>query len=592
MALIYDIKIPETLTVELHRLIDGCKIADLLHLAKHNPTLIRGFQPKESNAAIIRQRLKNALTKNGELDLPVADFIVDQSLNRHFVCVLSVEALEYCFDELMVTLGREPFIIGLLFDKRSDVRALAVDFLTTPHDLGKDVPRARNKLSEKLEQYIDVFSFVIAKNGAMGSRTPSSSKKSETTAQAKAQIKQLMAQLEASKCNRKEVNVLNKKLLSRDNDYQQLQTELDKLKNNLRATKALNAALDKTATETREQLEQLQRQQQEIISSKVTEALEQTSYTWLKRPREMEQQVKNIANDNDLLSRADQVLAKQLELDKHYGNVRLLNERLQLLQAQSSRLVQAQKESIKPLPELSKINSEIITEINKLNKLLDKRPPERSFVDECIGRINIAKSTTDISETEKMLALFAHMKLLQDDELNELYAKYHAKVGMMFDKHQPSAQWTDNSLWWLYKLLRSNSQVYLLLDGHNILHLLPSIFSAFYEHNIPGGVAREQLIERMIAAVTNYPGCIANIFFDGPDPSEYSPAKNVKVIYSGGGNSEHRADRVLLRHLQLLADNGSVPAAAVITDDRDIQTHALKLNAKVISPVQFAGLLV
>jgi YacP-like NYN domain len=595
MALIYDIELPEAVIADLEQMVDGCEIADLLNFAKRNSDLIRGFQPKASNEKIIRQRIKSALGKNGELDMPVIDFIAEQSLNRQFICVLSLEALQHCFDELMVILGMEPLIIGLLFDKRSEVRELAVDYLDNPHDPGSDLPGARAQLSDKLEKYIDIFSFVTEKRAVTGGVAlgGGSNKKPESSVHDQAKIKQLTVQLEESKCNRKEVNILNKKLVNLDQDYQQTQSELEKLKNNFRELKAQNSDFEQATTEARSELVALQRNQAEIVSTKVNETLEQTSYAWLKRPLELDQQLQNIAvnSDNDILNRADIILEKQVEQDRHYGNVRLLNERLQLLQDKNRCLEQAQQESVKPVPELNIISNEIMVEINKLNKTLGLKQGGRNFVDECIHRINMAETASDIAATEAMLGMFNKMKLLPDDALNELYVNYHARLGVMMAQYQPSAEMTDNALWWFYKLLRDNKKVHLLLDGHNILHLLSSIFSPFYDNDIPGAAAREQLVERMINAVATHPDCMVNIFFDGPEPSEYSPTANIKVIYSGGGDSEHRADRVLLSYLQFLAGSGSAASAVIVTDDRDIQNNARTLKAKVMSPIQFAGML-
>ena len=595
MALIYDIELPELVIDELQRLIDGCQVADLLELVRRNGDLIRGFQAKASNTKVIQQRLKGMLSKGGELDTSVAEFLAEQSLNRQFVCVLSVEALMHCFDELMVILGREPFIIGLLFDKRPEVRQLAVDYLTTPHEVGNNFPDAKKQISEKLEQYIETFSFVTTKRaGGEGLvKLGGSSHRNEANPHAKAKIKQLTEQLETSKCNRKEVNVLNKKLNSLTENYQQAQQELEKLKQNFREVKAQNSELSAENVEVQQNLVELQDRQAEIVSGKVSEALEQISYAWLKRPLDVEQQLQTLSVDrnSDILAQADNVLARQAEQDRHYGNIKIVNERLNCLRAKSQCLVQAQRESIKPLPELETINHELTREINQLNKLLGVKRLERSFVDECLSRINSVKTAADIKATEAMLALLTNMKLLSDSELNELYTQYNSRVGLMFDQYQPDIELIDNALWWFYKLLRNNTKVHLLLDGHNILHLLSAIFSPFYENDIPSGAARGQLVERMVKAVENYPNCLVNIFFDGPEASEYSQAANVKVIYSGGGNREHRADGVLLNYLQFIAGQGADDAAVIVTDDRDIQTKGQRLKAKIVSPIQFAGMI-
>ncbi len=594
MALIYNTEFPEMIATELQRLIDGCKVADLLQLARKNNDLIRGFQVKESNAKIIRQRLQSILKKNGELDATIVDFIAEQSLNRQFICVLSLEALQHCFEQLMITLGREPFILGLLLDRRLEVRELALDYINNPHDLGNDFPQARKILSEKLEQYIDIFSFVTDKSTAsVGMGFSKSSNKTESSIHNEAKIKQLTTQLEAAKCNRKEVNVLNKKLANLNETYQQTQDELEKLKQIYKIVKSQNRDFEQETQEAQEKLTELQYNQNEIVRNKVAAELEQTSYAWLQRPLELDQVLQTITpdSDDDIINRADNILKKQLEQDRHYGNIRILTERLHRLEAKNRQLQQAQQESIKPIPELNTISHEITVELNKLNKLLGLKQQGLNLVDECTRRINLAETASDIADTEAMLTLFAKMKLLPDDGLNKLYANYHARLGAMMAQYQPTAELTDNTLWWFYKLLRNNSQVYLLLDGYNILHLLSSIFAPFYENDIPATVAREQLIDRMVYAVASYPKCMVNIFFDSPEPSEYSPSANVKVIYSGGGEGEHRADTVLLGHLQFLASHGSASATVVVTDDRDIQNNSRTLKAKTLSPIQFAGLL-
>ena len=66
---------------------------------------------------------------------------------------------------------------------------------------------------------------------------------------------------------------------------------------------------------------------------------------------------------------------------------------------------------------------------------------------------------------------------------------------------------------------------------------------------------------------------------------------HLKVIYSGGGYDEHRADRVIMDYLEFLGSNDCRERVAVISDDDEIANFASGKEALALSVNDLALLI-
>ena len=135
-------------------------------------------------------------------------------------------------------------------------------------------------------------------------------------------------------------------------------------------------------------------------------------------------------------------------------------------------------------------------------------------------------------------------------------------------------------------VLSEERRIIILLDGHNVLHLIPSL--AVEIDNMSHEDLRRELVAAAVRARTAFGNCQMEVFFDGPVANVSSPSPSVRVHYSGGVG-DHRADGVLLDHLQFCIAGGAF--CVVVTEDGDMRHKARLLGAHVIASRDFSVFL-
>jgi hypothetical protein len=88
-----------------------------------------------------------------------------------------------------------------------------------------------------------------------------------------------------------------------------------------------------------------------------------------------------------------------------------------------------------------------------------------------------------------------------------------------------------------------------------------------------------------------HPECDVRIYFDSPVASERRHGANVREIYSGGGEGEHRADTAIVRGLDACCATMSAMPRLLVTDDRDLRKSAIERGARIVPVAQFGALL-
>ena len=330
------------------------------------------------------------------------------------------------------------------------------------------------------------------------------------------------------------------------------------------------------------------------IDDKVKEELNNLKNKWLKSAIEMDNVVHKISKSSDnILEEAEKVLAAQADRDKHYGNIRHLTDMRNKLVKTRSELIKAHRDSINPLPALNQLIDRISSEIGKIDNSLGKKVQLSDFSLKCIDKISSAADIEELVGIYRMLGNVRKAEVLSYSELVEIEKAYMSKVNALMETFPDDTEivFEHPFMEFIHYLKDSNSDVLLLLDGHNILHRMHHVFDEYYEDRVPGKVARDALISMIGLFNENHPNIRVNIYFDGPQASHQNISDHLKVIYSGGSYDEHRADRVIMDYLEFLDKDGCTEKLAVVSDDADIAYFASQKGALPLSVNDLAQII-
>jgi hypothetical protein len=128
----------------------------------------------------------------------------------------------------------------------------------------------------------------------------------------------------------------------------------------------------------------------------------------------------------------------------------------------------------------------------------------------------------------------------------------------------------------------------ILIDGHNLLHKVkPLIGGQYFDPATgPNALARSYLIEKLRTLVDLHTNINCELWFDGPDDTQWRETDRLKVLFSGG-QGENRADARILESLHGLTYRGVSAEYIVVSDDRDVLKKSENSNAVGMSPVEF-----
>ena len=129
-----------------------------------------------------------------------------------------------------------------------------------------------------------------------------------------------------------------------------------------------------------------------------------------------------------------------------------------------------------------------------------------------------------------------------------------------------------------------------MVDGHNTLFQLESIFGSSFENGAPGGKSRRLLGERLLALSVLHPSLLVELWFDGSEPSDIAIGDRVTVHYSGGTGPD-RADKRIIEYFKFLSIKKPHICCVLVTADQSEGTQAQENGAKVIAPYEL-GLLI
>ncbi|MFO0106850.1 MAG: hypothetical protein ACK52H_06205 [Burkholderiales bacterium] len=545
--------------------------------ARKLPDLFKGLKQDKPNTDLLRQRVLAKLQLKSPPP-PILDILRTATLSESLIDVFSDKALQQGLPALMEHFGRLPILTAMLLDTRDSVRKMAHEQLAKPiKDAAKAKLQEQDTFKLRFKPLLDTLRPVLQDEPYQAPipRPAATTAKTATPALSKEQQERDILASTPYRQLQKERNAL---VAERD----KLQTLNTKLATDL-------AGQTSRANTLGSALEALQSQWRNSIAQGIADGLQHRLAPWLAPTESLAQSLP--ANQN-ALERAQQVLTRQAQQDKRYGNRAQVTEELAQARSLLAALQTAQQESLRPLPQLAEETRSLATHIDttqaRLNQtsLQPQAPQLRALAQTLLTLHDIDALQNHKKALERtMLAEAWGLPLCQqayaliDRQAMAIYAEHHPDPKDIPPPVTPTQHLAD--------CLLHARPCRLLIDGHNLLPKLKPLIGANYfkPGQGPNAQARALLIERVKTLTALHLLLQADIWFDGPDDQHWSETDNLRVWFSGGKGSD-RADGRILESLQSEVYRGTQTTCLVVTEDRELLAQAQGRGAIGVSPLE------
>ncbi len=614
------IEIPEYVITAWLTQIQYLQPDSLRLLAVGRPSLMQGFRPDSFKVAIIRDRLKSILNTSNELPIDIRDQLRNNGLATSLLIVFSERALQEIAEPIADFFGYEETVAALLLDDRQPVRAIGLLLIAkregaeptqTKEEAAVSIVSAVRPFLTHIQlllQYQDHITLGTTSETAQATG-------SNATGVAKALPRAPRPRREAElvtvlRKKRQEANRLNK-------ENSVLNSRLNASTTEATSTLISLAETRNQLASTLKELNELRTQFDAKVDDAIGKRLDSKLFPWLEPAEAIEQASHSLgvfayqkglttnvvegSLESEQIRVAETLLVRQRESDRRYGL-------RSALQAEGARCVslleslrEAQRDSFRPLPELADGIKALEGRISKINEALGINPSEPVRASNNLLSIEAAIVQADslekLSALRQRLIASEPLGLLNDEELDQAYYLLGQATSIAYARAGVGRGWSvgredlvDLPLYALQASLSQGDQCVLVVDGHNVLWKVPTLFRTEFEHGQPGAKARKVLEKALLGLSKRYPSLNIELWFDSNDAEDWTIAENFRVHFSGGRGA-NRADKQILAYLSHMKISGGGLVRSVATADMGIATIAQASEAFVITPHELAILL-
>ncbi len=548
--------------------------------------LLKGIRPIKQNVPQIKKRLVGQIGHNKKLSRNQMA-ILEYYRPLDFLEDFAFKFLDQELDSFCSVYGRDQVLASLLLDTREEIRALAESVLSGLREIEERSEEEKKNFASNALMFFDPFFGELLSILADGEEDQEKFSPLFLPPQDSSRLDQLektIATLERQ----------NKKLSAERKEYKRRAAKSDELsmakakaeKETLKFRKKL-ADREQALAASVAEFHQLDSAIAATVDGRVHSAL----HAWIKRPEELERESKaiKVSGHQDVALRAESIILKQAKVDRHAGNRRTLLERLKRLEELLQQIEDMAAESINPLGELKLVGQDLEREIDRLRQILGQPAPASGFIRSFMARIGGASHPEELSSYKKLLGRLDEFGILKPMEMRALYEHFDERMSLLYEKFVPSVSGPEPPLDPVYRLkcaIADNTEMLWLLDGHNILFLLPEMFGTFDEEGIPTASSRLALSNLLVRLTRDAPECQVQLFYDGPEYNEIQAAPNVKVVYSGG-EGDHRADDAICSVLEYQCYQANNIPFLLTSDDRELRLRAERLGSHLMTINEF-----
>ncbi len=577
----------EILVAELRAMVDRAPAEEVIRLAQAESFLTEGgFKIHERNIPTFRQRIRNTIRIPLNPPDGVVSFLQNSDLQADLFRVLSTEAIVHGCRELAVLFGRARFLTNIYLDPRNDL----FDLIEKPFfDRAEpmDPPTAVQTLRQKFSPFLKVLHLIAQADPASANlgNPPETAQEARLLRERYERLQQTLASEKeqyqrTQERQKKRIAELEAEIKKRDQDKQKTHD----------AHAEVRAQLYRLQQERQQQAEDLNRH----IQTRVQAELQSVQHAWLRELQGVENVAKGLPAAEVWQARLDRVLKQQADHDRHYGNIRTIELRIEALRNAKERLDRACATALKPLPETARLLSETTEELTKLEASLPTFNPTAVSLTTFEASIQQSPSESELDHASQFIAEAKQRGILSDDHHRLLCQKINMRRLYLIALQRPNKPSTTppqltGTIAALWTALNKQEPLLLLVDGYNFLLSLHQ-FSDWLENGKPGEKARTLLTRLFIHLADRTPSCQVRLFFDSDKSSTDDASSSVHVFFSGG-TGEHRADQCLLRHLETYRAEHSAIPCYVVTNDRDLARKARQSAAHSITVNQMNTVL-
>ena len=570
--------ITESITYELGAIIDAIPDDAINSFASVDPSFKHGgFRPGQT-APVRKRLLAIATSDNVPLPAPPRRLLPRHSLNHTVVSRLSENTITELRHELAALFGTHRLILALQLDSRPEANKLAEHWLTNNTSFRSLSPQdAAQRLYNALGTICDACG--TTGNGIATTKESWSDERrtlSEEIRDLRTQLRTLRSAEDRARNSQQQNETLTSELSS-------LKAALKEAESSIRTANNTIATLE---TQLADELKHRERR----LQSALTTALATEFAGWLASGHAVETESKyKSQNTTDIIERATQALERQATVDRHSGNRTTIIARLDTLHQIQDRLHDALANAIVQTPELPLAAKEVEAEISRLENLIGITQPTTEIERTLHTRLHSANGNAlyNINLLIERMQEFNTFDNTALERLNQAIAQ--RRTALMAIGAPPEGDAPEPVLA-LRRSLSGRSPAILLIDGHNLLFALQGRYMPASGAAVPDKEKRARLVADIVRVVSPHPTCRAWIVFDGPEPSEESPAPNVKVSYSGG-IGDHRADKSILANIRYLRDADSTIPIILTSNDNELCGQARRLGALTIAATDIGALL-
>jgi len=599
MPTIDGFKLPKEITVYYKELIEDAPADVMLRLAKENADDFKGLRLQKSSISSIKSRIKKVyLTGKKELGESLKFFLSVFSIHHGFIKRISRYTLETFFDDFQIIFGPHAFLGSMLLDDRKHVKEMAIECLQN-----KSFKADTDELDEDSKNFLRLqfgegfFSTylldILRESDGLFDDDEDEVSNDKALLDSRDEVAELRKKFNESskklKENEKDSRQTLKRVKSLEGKIIEHAERINGLKAKLAAEKLKFKQADKDLKKLENKKRQLLKEMQESITAEVKKEVGTSVKTWLATPIKVEKEISG--STNNLLGKAEKALARQSEVDRHSGNMKKLAARLTAHEKAKSDIDRARTEALNPIGALKDISKELGREIFHIRKLLGLKIEESGVVTAVKALINESTVSSGLQQADNLINQVAELGLASSDELGVLQDYYKNAAWRMYDSRVMRHGKIDGNspFEMLAYAIKNNTELLLFIDGHNII--LSERNKAFFDFlwEVDSENEKRKALGNLTADVfKNSSNVEVRLYFDGPDHSTDNMNNNVKIVYSGGGKGDQRADNAIMSYLQFRGNRRDSRRLMIVTDDKELAHEAQSKNA-IHVPVRVFG---
>ena len=560
--------------------IENLSDASIVAAGKKMPSLIEGLNQKKPNLKIVRERINGQLDRKS-IPVPIMELLREGTHSEDFFAALSLRAIKHGGEDWIAYFGIEPYLGSLLLDDRETVR----DFSREEYKKINKKPKGNVHKLVDTANLIGKFSPFLQTIQRLLTGVESKTQKAPTSA--------TPVKIQLSK-------EAEEKLIENSTLVKRLRKELNKEKSNLtESNKKIDLSIKnekKHFSDLSEKIiecNNLQQDFQKKVAKGISDALQNRLGKWINPTENL---IQEQSSTKSVFQQAKAALENQEKIDLRYKTISQLRENLKEALDLKEKLTRAIDESLRISPDIHVALKKIQIEIENIESILNKGSigPDSTRLVEIAQKLKTCETIEQVIKLKTLITNEIANQVWPLNEGSKAFDLINQRMFHFYTTNDLSSQVKVDDLnrltplKFLRNVLYSGTQCHILIDGHNLLHKIRALIDPihFDSKSGPNRLARNLLIGKLRDLVESQPSINCELWFDGPEDTDWRENENLRVLFSGG-TGDNRADSRIIESLNSLAYRRIEGEIFVVSDDGGVLNKSKEFKGIGVSPVEF-----